>query len=204
MSPDVRFLRRRTVLTGLMSMGAIVLGDPLLRPQLAHAADDSGGSGGTASPDSAESDQVTSYGPPVWMRIPSIGVDSATVDVGVTDGYYDVPWFDVGHHADSANPGDPGNSIFNGHVLTIDAGRVFYRLDQLAPGDALFVYTPAYRTGWAVVSTFAVTSDDTSFLQPTDNPQLTLYTCTGAFNPIERTFAERQVVVCELIEVVPR
>src|SRR5579871_2169687 len=174
MSPDVRFLRRRTVLTGLMSMGAIVLGDPLLRPQLAHAADDSGGSGGTASPDSAESDQVTSYGPPVWMRIPSIGVDSATVDVGVTDGYYDVPWFDVGHHVDSANPGDPGNSIFNGHVLTINAGHVFEHLKDLQPGDAVYLYSDTFRTDWAVAQVYAVSDTDNSFLAPTTEPRLTL------------------------------
>jgi LPXTG-site transpeptidase (sortase) family protein len=134
----------------------------------------------------------------------SIGVDGATLDVDVTDGYYDVPCFDVGHHADSANPGDPGNSIFNGHVLTIDAGRVFYRLNQLAPGDAVFVYTAAYRTGWAVVSAFAVLDGDNTFLEQTSDPQLTLYTCTGTFDPIERTFAERFVVVGGLQEIVPR
>jgi LPXTG-site transpeptidase (sortase) family protein len=202
MTPYVPFLRRRALLAGLMGMGAITLGDPLLRPPRAQAADDSEDAGSTAAPDS--SDQVASYGPPVWMRIPRIHVDSATVDVGVTDGYYDVPWFDIGHHADSANPGQPGNSIFNGHVLTIDAGRVFYRLNELAPGDAVFVYTAAYRSGWEVVAVFAVPDGDNRFLEPTSDPQLTLYTCTGAFNPIERMFAERLVVVGELQELVPR
>jgi hypothetical protein len=36
MTPGVPFLRRRVVLAALMGMGAIVLGDPLLRPQLAQ------------------------------------------------------------------------------------------------------------------------------------------------------------------------
>lgn len=165
-------------------MGAVALGGSLLRPPLVRAAD--------------------GYGPAAWMRIPRIGVDSASVDVGVTNGYYDVPWFDVGHHADSADPGGPGNSIFNGHVLTIDAGRVFYDLKELTPGDAVFVYTAAYRTGWAVVSTFAVPDGDDTFLAQTSAPLLTLYTCTGTFSPLESSYDERLVVVGELVEVVPR
>jgi LPXTG-site transpeptidase (sortase) family protein len=181
-------------------MAGLVLGGVISGPGLASADDTSD----EDAPDLSTPDQLASYGPSAWMRIPRIELDSATVDVDVIDGYYAVPWFDVGHHADSANPGESGNSIFNGHVLTINAGRVFYRLKELEPGDAVFVYTPDYRTGWAVASTFAVADGNDAFLTQTDVPQLTLYTCTGAFNPLERSYAERLVVVSELIEVVPR
>ncbi len=149
-------------------------------------------------------DAISSYGPAVWMRIPRIAVDAAVSDVQVEDGYYQVPWFDVGHHFDSANPGEPGNSVFDGHVLTIDAGRVFQRLKELQQGDAVYVYTPGFRTDWAVTSVFAVADDDDSFLAPADAPLITLYTCTGSFNPLERTFDERLVVVGQLVQVVPR
>jgi LPXTG-site transpeptidase (sortase) family protein len=179
---------RRRLLAGFVGLAA----SGLLAPRLARASS-------VEDPPPPEMD-----GPPDWIRVPRIDLNSATVDVGVVDGYYDVPWFDVGHHADSANPGQPGNSIFNGHVLTMNAGRVFYRLNALAPGDAVFVYTPAYRTGWSVTSTFAVTDDDSSFLEQTDQPRVTLYTCTGQFNFLERSYAERLVVVCQLEEVVPR
>jgi sortase (surface protein transpeptidase) len=138
------------------------------------------------------------------MRIPRIGLDSATIGVGVSDGYYDVPWFSVGHHVDSVNPGEPGNSIFNGHVLTIGAGRVFHDLNQLTPGDALFIYTATYRTGWAVVATYAVPDGDNSFLDQTVEPQVSLYTCTGTFDVVERSYAERLVVIAQLQEIVER
>ena len=52
--------------------------------------------------------------------------------------------------------------------------------------------------------TFAVADGNDAFLTQTDVPQLTLYTCTGAFNPLERSYSERLVVVGELIEVLPR
>jgi LPXTG-site transpeptidase (sortase) family protein len=152
-------------------------------------------------PASAQSD---GFGPAVWMRIPSIEVDAHISDVGVVGGYYDVPWFDIGHHVDSANPGELGNSIFNGHVVTINAGEVFRRLHELRPGDAVYAYTPDYRLDWVVTDVSAVPQDDNSFLDDTETPRLTLYTCTGQFNPIERSYAERLVAIGQLVNTGPR
>src|SRR4051794_38156171 len=110
----------------------------------------------------AKSDNSDAYafGAAEWMRIPTIDVDSHITDVGVVDGFYDVPWFDVGHHANSHNPGAVGNSVFNGHVVTLNAGEVFRHLDQLQAGDAVYVYTPAYRLDWVVVEAFSVDQVD--------------------------------------------
>jgi LPXTG-site transpeptidase (sortase) family protein len=144
------------------------------------------------------------FGPAEWMRIPSIGVDSHISDVGVVDGYYDVPWFDIGHHADSHNPGDVGNAVFNGHVVTINAGEVFRQLDQVQQGDAIYLYTPSYRLDWVTTATFPVDQHDSSFLEDTAEPRVTLYTCTGQFNPIERNYAQRLVVSALLVNIGPR
>lgn len=163
-----------------------------------------GAAGALATPAGAQSDDAGSFGPAVWMRIPSIEVDSHISDVGVIGGYYDVPWFDIGHHMDSANPGEPGNSIFNGHVVTINAGDVFRRLHEVRRGDAVYAYTPDYRLDWVVADVFSVGQDDTSFLEDTEAPRITLYTCTGDFNPIERNYAERFVAVGQLVNTGPR
>jgi LPXTG-site transpeptidase (sortase) family protein len=154
----------------------------------------------------AQSDQEDSggFGPAEWMRIPRIDVDSHITDVGVVGGYYDVPWFDIGHHLDSASPGELGNSIYNGHVVTINAGDVFRRLHELQPGDAVYVYTADYRLDWVVTDVFSVAQNDNSFLDDTEEPRITLYTCTGDFNPIERNYAERLVAVGQLVNAVPR
>jgi sortase (surface protein transpeptidase) len=84
----------------------------------------------------------------LWIEIPRIGVDARVVEVSVQGGEYQVPSFDVGHHADSANPDEPGNSVFNGHLHAIEAGRVFARLHELAQGDMVHVYTP----GWILLA----------------------------------------------------
>jgi LPXTG-site transpeptidase (sortase) family protein len=154
----------------------------------------------------AQSDDEGSsgFGPAVWMRIPRIEVDSHISDVGVTGGYYDVPWFDVGHHADSPDPGELGNSIYNGHVVTINAGEVFRRLHELQPSDAVYIYTPDYRLDWVVTDVFSVSQVDNSFLDASGVPRITLYTCTGDFNPIERNYAERLVAVGQLVNTGPR
>jgi LPXTG-site transpeptidase (sortase) family protein len=143
------------------------------------------------------------FGGAEWMRIPGIGIDAHISDVTITGGYHDVPWFDVGHYVDSHHPGEPGNSIFNGHV-TIEAGQVFRHLDQLVEGDAVFVYTPAYRLDWVVTDMFSVSAEDSTFLQDTDEARMTLYTCGGQFNPIERSYAQRLLVLGELDNVVHR
>ena len=148
--------------------------------------------------------QTDGFGPAVWMRIPRIEVDSHVSDVDVVGDYYDVPWFDVGHHVDSANPGDLGNSIFNGHVVTINAGNVFRRLHELRPVDAVYVYTPDFRLDWVVIDVFEVARDDNGFLDPSEQPRITLYTCSGDFNPVERSYANRLVVVGQLVRTGPR
>jgi LPXTG-site transpeptidase (sortase) family protein len=158
----------------------------------------------TAEPTRVPDPAASSYGPAVQLRIPRIGVNSHITDVGLVDGYYEVPWWDVGHHADSASPGEPGNRVFNGHVLTIDAGQVFRYLKQLRSGDAVYVYTPGYRTDWVVSDVFTTPAEDNDFLGPTDDTRITLYTCTGTFNPIQRTFSHRLVVVGHFVQAIPR
>jgi LPXTG-site transpeptidase (sortase) family protein len=184
---------RRHILRGLAALGAATL----LPLRAAAQSDDAG-------TDTTDSDSSGTFGPAVWMRIPTIGVDSHVSETGVVGGYYDVPWFDIGHHDDSANPGEAGNSVFNGHVVTINAGDVFRRLHELNPGDAVYAYTAQYRLDWVVTDVFSVVQEDNSFLDSTDTPRLTLYTCTGHFNPIERSYAERFVVYADLVDVGPR
>jgi len=172
--------------------------------QSAAAATLLGLAGGMTSVFGQSADSDVGFGAAEWMRIPSIGVDSHISDVGITGGFYDVPWFDIGHHADSRSPGDLGNAVFNGHVVTINAGEVFRHLDEVRRGDAIYVYTPTYRLDWVAIDTFSVDQNDNSFLDDTAEPRVTLYTCTGQFNPIERSYAQRLVVTAQLVNRSPR
>lgn len=146
----------------------------------------------------------TSYGPPVWITIPSIRVDARVVAMPPSNGYYWVPGYDVGHHTDSPNPGEPGNSAYTGHVATIDAGRVFARLKEVKVGDAIYVYTESHRTDWVVTAINVYGNKDASFLAPTVEPTLTLYTCHGTFDWAKRDYSNRLAVSASLVTVQPK
>jgi LPXTG-site transpeptidase (sortase) family protein len=144
------------------------------------------------------------YGPAVSMAIPKLKVTENIMEVGVEHGEYVVPAWDIGHHQDSAEPGEPGNAVFNGHVETINAGHVFARLRDLVSGDAIYTYTRTERLTWVVRETKAVDHKAVDFFAPTDDTRITLYTCTGTWLPLERDYSQRLVVVGELVSAEPR
>ncbi len=91
----------------------------------------------------------------------------------------------VGHFRNTPLPGQKGNVAFAGHRTTY--GGPFLHLDQMQTGDPitltnllgeLFVYK--------VTSQTVVAPDDTSVLQPTDLPTLTLVTCTPVGTSTDR------------------
>ena len=137
----------------------------------------------------------------IWITIPKMKLSVDVMDVGVQNGTYVAPAWNVGHHEDSADAGDPGNAVYTGHVETINAGHVFAHLKDLGPGDAIYTYTKTQRLTWSVRETKAVSNTDTAFIAPTSDTRITLYTCTGVWNPIERDYTQRLVVVGDLARV---
>ncbi|MCW2766028.1 MAG: Sortase family protein [Nocardioides sp.] len=79
---------------------------------------------------------------PVAVSIPTIGVTSALVGLGLNDdGTVEVPanpgkagWYRLG-----TRPGAPGSAVILGHVDSIHGPAVFYRLGTLHPGDQVDV-----------------------------------------------------------------
>lgn len=168
-------------------------------------ADDAEPEPAPAAPALAAPARPASYGRTVWISIPRIGVDSRVVEVSVlADGEFQAPAFSVGHHVGSSNPGEPGNSVFAGHLTSINAGRVFARLHELRPGDAVFLYSQGYRLEWVVSNVRTVPNTDSSFILPAGDTRVTLYTCAGQYLPLSRDYSQRLVVTGRLVRAVPR
>lgn len=76
----------------------------------------------------------------------------------------------------SAQLGEAGNLIIYGH----NRKQILGGLKQVAVGDRVRL-TDQYGKEWVyrVVKTFAVSPGETKWLEPTDTPVLTIYTCTG-------------------------
>jgi len=127
------------------------------------------------------------------IKIPKIGVNSAVVEgVGVTD-LEKGP----GHYPRTPLPGQAGNAAIAGHRTTY--GAPFYRLNELAPGDDIFVTTRDGAFDYRVYGSRSVSPSDVSVLNPTTDNRLTLTTCTPRF-----TATQRLVVVAALVGPVDR
>lgn len=137
------------------------------------------------------------YPPAVGIKIPSIDVESRVVQVGIKDGEYEVPRFYVGHYDNTANPGEGSNGVYSGHVESLSSGNVFANLPEIAEGDEVLLFTEEGIWRYKVREIKTVPNDDLSVMAKTEEEVVTLITCTGTFDPAERQYTHRLVVVAE-------
>jgi len=118
--------------------------------------------------------RTTPDGAPEWETVPNIAV----------------------HYAElTALIGAPGNAVVAGHVSTRAEGNVFLNLYRVQLGDEVRVWDEQGALHvFGVVSVQLVPPSNTSVMQPTADPTLTLLTCAGSFDPVRREFSDRLVV----------
>ena len=152
-----------------------------------------------ASRPAVPAQEGTRGGTPVRVRIPAIGVDAEMGSLGLnTDGTLEVPPYEeAGWYAGGSRPGDPGPAVIAAHLASTDGPAVFYRLEELNPGDVVHV---GYRDGTV---TFTV-SETRSFAKThfptgrvygwTEGPELRLVTCGGTFDRNTGAYTSNLVV----------
>jgi sortase A len=128
-------------------------------------------------------------GAPVGIiDIPKIGADYVVVE-GTSEADLERG---PGHYVGTALPGNPGNAAIAGHRTTYL--KPFYNLDQLAPGDPIFITTTQGRFQYTVVDTMVVDPSDVAVLNPTPTPMLTLTTCNPRFSASTRMVVQAKLV----------
>ena len=167
--------------------------------------------GAPAAPVDAESTGTVAA--PVSMAIPSIGVRSDLLRLGVNgDGTVEVPPLtpddQAGWYQRGPAPGAVGPAVVLGHVDSAEWGPgVFFDLGALRPGDEI---TVTREDGSAAV--FAVDrverhrKDDFPTIEVygnTDDAQLRLITCGGAFDPDARSYEDNVVAFASLVGTRP-
>jgi LPXTG-site transpeptidase (sortase) family protein len=129
----------------------------------------------TTTPDPA----VASAGLPTRLVIPALGLDAPVVEVPLQNGTWDMQaiTMEIAHLGATANPGQNSNVVLAGHVTIVGGIGPFYKLEQLQDGDQVTVYVGerAYTTHHLAPASGA---HDVEIVQPTDQEQLTLITCT--------------------------
>jgi sortase A len=131
--------------------------------------------------------------PPTRLVIAKIGLDIPVLPVGVKiaerNGRTTAMWDDVpnagGFHETSALPGQPGNTVINGHRDI--QGSVFRHLDQMEVGDEIVLYVGDVAYPYQASETLVVPETFASAKQRAENlrligtmpeERLTLVTCT--------------------------
>jgi sortase A len=134
-----------------------------------------------APPVPAPATAAPADGQPVGIiQIPKIGVDKVVVEGTSVEDLRKGP----GHYPGTPLPGQPGNSAIAGHRTTY--GAPFYNLDQLVPGDPIYLVTLQGRFRYQVVRTLVVSPSDVSVAGPTSANQLTLTTCNPRYSAAQR------------------
>jgi sortase A len=115
------------------------------------------------------------------LSIPKIGLNDAIVEgVGTTE-LEQGP----GHYPHTALPGQDGNVAIAGHRTTY--AHPFYNLNELAPGDPIYILTHQGLFRYKVVGTQVVAPSDGAVLTSTsDAPTLTLTTCNPRYSASTR------------------
>ena len=153
-----------------------------------------------------EAAPVPSRAAPLSVDLPSIGAQSRLVELGVDGAGALVPPSDfalAGWFTGGPVPGEVGPAVIAGHVDSRDGPAVFYRLEELTPGDEVSV-TRADGS----VAQFAVTRveqypkaafDTADVYGPTAHPELRLITCGGVFDHTRRSYTHNIVVFARLV-----
>jgi LPXTG-site transpeptidase (sortase) family protein len=197
--------RRAAVLlvaAGVVATGAGAVGLVLTRhPDVPQAAALQALPVPTGPIEAAPAQAAAQVAEPASLVIPSIGVSTSLVHLGLTsNGALQVPPTTAvaGWYTGSPRPGSIGSAVIAGHIDSVAGPGVFYRLSQLQRGDRVYV-----RRADGTLAVFAVTQvqsypkDDfptTAVYGAVPDPELRLITCGGTFDYTTRSYLSNTVV----------
>ncbi|MCR6490673.1 class F sortase [Amycolatopsis sp. OK19-0408] len=155
----------------------------------------------TTAPPVSRSPVPLSRSAPVSLRVPSIGVSSSLLSLGLNpDRTVESPkdfgkagWYDLG-----PTPGEVGASVILGHIDSYRGPAVFYRLSKLGPGDQILVLRGDGKTAAFTVDAkrqypkSGFPANDV--YGAVDYAGLRLVTCGGEFDRAARSYLDNIVV----------
>ena len=149
----------------------------------------------------ARQSQAAAVARPVSLIIPSLGVQTSLVSLGLTaSGTLAVPTSTAvaGWYTGSPRPGAIGPAVIAGHVDSRYGPGVFFHLAQLRRGDRVYVRRAdgtlvAFRV--TTVQMYAKDGFPTlAVYGPVPEPELRLVTCGGIFDPDTHSYLSNTVV----------
>lgn len=125
------------------------------------------------------------------LVIPQMGLD-----VSINEGKYaDTLKKGVWRRPLTSTPDKGGNTVIAGHRFTYNDPAVFYHLDKMKVDDKFAIFWQGKEYLYQVAEVKTVEPHQVEIEQNTDDPILTLYTCTPMW-----TSKQRLVVISKLIK----
>lgn len=190
------------VTAGLVVVGAGAAGLALTRhPEVPRAAALQLLPAPTGPIEAAPTEGAASVAEPTSLVIPSIGVSTSLVHLGLTgSGALQVPPTPAvaGWYTGSPRPGSIGSAVIAGHIDSVSGPGVFFRLSRLQRGARVYV-----KRADGTLAVFEVTQvrsypkDDfptTAVYGAVPDPELRLITCGGTFDYTTRSYLSNTVV----------
>jgi sortase (surface protein transpeptidase) len=144
---------------------------------------------------------------PTWLEIPKAGIAAPVIELGVDGaGAMETPPTPdvIGWYRTSARAGQPGNSVFTGHVDWGTSTAVFWGLRYLEPDDPIIVRgEDGIDHHYVVQWNRRFARDDPSALalvRASTGSSLTLITCDGVYDRAARDYSDRRIVKAVLDE----
>ena len=138
---------------------------------------------------------------PGLLLVPKLKLSAQIVTVPMHNGSWNVDKlvYEVGWLEGTGFPGQPGNAAIAGHVSLIKFGNGPFRwLEKLVDNDEIILQQGNVRLSYRVSSTRSVLPDDVDVLAQTEQPTLTLITCTS-WDVLKSTYTRRLVVTATLV-----
>ncbi|MDD3719248.1 MAG: class E sortase [Actinomycetota bacterium] len=175
---------RKGTVTAVTLSAAVVVALAILGPYLYDRMRRSSAEAGRNTTEADESRPLThddllgpplSFETPAFIRIPAAEIDEEVREGSDIDGeLYTTLSMGPVHLTHTGFPGWPGNCVISGHRTTCT--RPFNRLDELKPGDAIFIQNPRGVYEYQVSELRYIDPSENVTLQ-TEEPILTLTTC---------------------------
>lgn len=140
---------------------------------------------------------------PTRVLVPRLGISAPLVVLGVQDdGALAVPPLDhanvAGWYGEGPTPGERGAAVIAGHLDTRTGPAVFATLEKLRAGDVVGVVrtdgTVAVFTVQRLERTPKTSFPADEIYGPSDERELTLITCGGAFDQDKRSYNDNVIV----------
>ncbi|MCZ7543497.1 MAG: sortase [Anaerolineae bacterium] len=135
------------------------------------------------------------------IAIPALNVNRAVVEAAIDGKSWNITTFDreVAHLEGTSYPGITGNVVLAGHITLASGGfGPFKDLNRLVPGDVVVLYGPERQYVYQIEAVDVLGRKDIEAAYPTDEPTLTLITCTN-WSPREWAYLQRLVVRARLM-----